>query len=910
MENPTKLNEIAKQVWQHRKLEVEDYAINRAVALYNVEVKDKEEKYWLLNSEITPDRKVQIGLGGTAIITGERPTAIKTDGFPISKNSLMGGFLIQKKNGLHTYKTPKNEELPFTIINNVKYIPHPNDTDAIDMQFYLDGGKPQIIGSLKYLLGKVRENEDELESILLEKELLIESGKNEEDESIKELLQKYKSIELETKEYLSKAKKFIRQNAELRSQPILDPWQDEIKRSNLYDKTIAIDGGPGTGKTTSLVQRIRFLTDKVALDDYLPNLSEAKKQLVTNDSSWIFFSPSELLKLFLKNNMISEGLLANDSNVYVWETYKNKLIKEYKLFNTETQNPFLNLKKYEDENIFPIDSSKLKKIINGLEEFYLSYQKEKIEKLTQLKVSDFYWKERAESIQKYLERQEKINGFDSLIKIYFNLQQTYSASVKELVVDFNTELAKQTAKAEIQLKKEQDKKFEKFKELILEWISNSKAEEDELGEDFEIDNDEEVIVNIEVKAFNTLRSYIRKKGLLIYDKGSKLTPREKLIDELFSEYLDFKSFNIDYIGQSAYFIKYFERSTKGIVSNLISEIPNLYKSFRREELKTQKNSWNFKILKHIVEEDGEKNKRLHSNEKSLILFFINNLIKSIHKNYRKEYNTIKHPYVEAFINNSKYVIGVDEATDFHLIDLLAIHSLSNPEIASVTYSGDLMQRLTEGGIRDWKELKLFIKDFEIKNLQISYRQSPTLLGIAESIYQKATGKNSEYMSFMDKDENEPKPLFFKNEEEDEILDWISKRIIEIYNSYGGFIPSIAIFLSKESELDSFSRKLGNIDCLSDLDIKVLACSNGQILGDKNTVRVFSIDYIKGLEFEAVFFHKIEEVFEIGSKELVLKNLYVGLSRASFYLGLTSLKDVPELEFLGEYFEINNVKWNL
>jgi hypothetical protein len=233
-----------------------------------------------------------------------------------------------------------------------------------------------------------------------------------------------------------------------------------------------LHGLPGTGKTTSLVQRIRFLTDKVALDDYLPNLSEAKKQLVTNDSSWIFFSPSELLKLFLKNNMTSEGLLANDSNVYVWETYKNKLIKEYKLFNTETKNPFLNLKKYEEENIFPIDSSKLKKIINGLEEFYLSYQKEKIEKLTQLKVSDFYWKERAESIQKYLERQEKTNGFDSLIKIYFNLQQTYSASVKELVVDFNTELANQTAKAEIQLKKEHYDKFEKFKELIFYYLFN------------------------------------------------------------------------------------------------------------------------------------------------------------------------------------------------------------------------------------------------------------------------------------------------------------------------------------------------------------------------------------------------------------------------------------------------------
>ncbi len=50
----SKLNEIAEQVWQHRKLEVQDYVTNRAVALYNVIIKGKEEKYWLHNSEISP----------------------------------------------------------------------------------------------------------------------------------------------------------------------------------------------------------------------------------------------------------------------------------------------------------------------------------------------------------------------------------------------------------------------------------------------------------------------------------------------------------------------------------------------------------------------------------------------------------------------------------------------------------------------------------------------------------------------------------------------------------------------------------------------------------------------------------------------------------------------------------------
>ena len=906
----SKLNEVAKQVWQHRKLEIDNYAQNRAVALYNVKFNGEDKKFWLVNSEITPNRNVQRGIGGLAIINSTPATAIKDDGLPIFKNTKMGGFLIQKKNGKHTYLTPLNQKIQLSILNNVKYIPHSSQIEAIDMQFFLSKGKPEIFSSLSSLINNIRNNDAQRKKILNEKQILIEGGKKENDAEVIALIKKIDTINKENSILLQKAKKFIRQNAELRSQPILDPWQDEVKRSNLYDKTIAINGGPGTGKTTSLVQRIKFLTDKIAIDEYLPDLNDEKKSLVTNNASWIFFSPSELLKLFLKNNMISEGLLANDSNVFVWETFKNKLIKEYKLFNTETQNPFLNLNKFLNENLLPIESKSLKKIIISFNEFYLTYQIEKLTKLSELKIDEFYWKTEAKSIQNYLEKQDKINGFDSLIKIYYNLQKNYNDSVKDIVQKFNTDLKTQSARFLLLIKDEYPIEYKVLNDLVAEWSTNTKVDEDETTDEFEIDNEEETGANIEAKIFNTLRTFIRKKGFVLYDKTSKLSAKEKKIDDLIGKILEPIDFNINFIGQSAYFIKYFEKSTKGITSNLINEIPFLYKTFRKDELKRQKNKWNYKILKYIVEEDPEKNKRLHSNEKSFILLFINNFLKSIHKNYRKEFSSIKHSYLEAFVNNSKYVIGVDEATDFHIIDLLAIHSLSNPEISSVTYSGDLMQRLTDGGIRDWDELNIFIRDFEVKNLQISYRQSPTLLEIAESIYQKATGKKSEYMSFMDKDENEPKPLYFINEDEEEIYDWISKRIIEIYNSYGGFIPSIAIFLSKESELEYFAQKLGELDCLADLDIKVLACKNGQILGDKNTIRVFSLDYIKGLEFEAVFFHKIEDVFVEGKEDLVLKNLYVGLSRASFYLGITSLENVSELEFLNEYFELTNTKWNL
>ena len=163
---------------------------------------------------------------------------------------------------------------------------------------------------------------------------------------------------------------------------------------------------------------------------------------------------------------------------------------------------------------------------------------------------------------------------------------------------------------------------------------------------------------------------------------------------------------------------------------------------------------------------------------------------------------------------------------------------------------------------------------------------------------------------MDKDENEPKPLYFIDPNEEERIDWISKRILEIYKNYGNSIPSIAIFLSKEEEINAFAIKLAEVDRLADVDIKVKACNNGQVLGDTNTVRVFSIQHIKGLEFEAVFYHDINKVFNATNQELVLKNLYVGLSRASFYLGVTSAEKSEALSFLDDLFETGNLSWHI
>ncbi len=64
------------------------------------------------------------------------------------------------------------------------------------------------------------------------------------------------------------------------------------------------------------------------------------------------------------------------------------------------------------------------------------------------------------------------------------------------------------------------------------------------------------------------------------------------------------------------------------------------------------------------------------------------------------------------------------------------------------------------------------------------------------------------------------------------------------------------------------------------------------MGDDNDVRIYDKKYIKGLEFEAVFFVDIDQLAE-QSPDLFLKYLYVGSSRAATFFAMTSKKSLPD-----------------
>lgn len=894
---------IAKSIKERRTLEQKNratiLAFGRSLISFN---EGNEELLWIIIHS-TPPPNIQRDFGGNIIniaTNGQRQNRIVNElGRNVQRDSIVGGILIQNHEGTHNYsvRQSRNRVLNHTIkiFNRTSYSPsQPNNAYDIIIKFSGDNRTHSF------------QNIAEILSLQLEIEHDKEKLKNATDEETKQLIERIEKKEEEKKKYLDKAQGFIRKYAELRFQPILDPIQDSIKRSKIFDGNLIINGGPGTGKTTSLIQRIKFLISST-IEEYA-ELNQTQKDILFNQSkSWIFYSPNELLALFLRNSMKMEGLSADTERVKVWSFHKNELVKTYKLVDTTTKRPFLIYNKSQGKNLLKNTPTSVKSITDSFLKFYFNFQNEKINRVLEIDINPFKWKNTGISIQNFIKK-KNIESIDELIRLFLNLNNLYKTEVDKLSEEYSTLIKIVAARIQVEINKTSERAIA-LSDVLNSWKNSAQDIEEEDDDEEEIEHedfdekDEQTVFDFENELFTKLKALCRKQALKQFDKNTKFSKREKQLLNLIPEVENQSEY--EHIGQIAFFKKFFERITKGIVANVLREIPVIYKKFRRAQLLQKNENYNLTILEELVKKD--QNSRIHSDEQAFLLQFINRICERLYKSNQKN---ISHPYLSAYISNCKPVIGIDEATDFSLVDLLAINSFGHPSISSVTLSGDVMQRMTGDGLKSWEDYIALNPSTERKDLEVSYRQSPTLLSLAQQIYEKSTGNKASYKSYIVKDESEPKPLMLVSEDEEAKLNWIAERIIEIYKAYGETIPSIAIFLPDENFLESFATKLGNIDTLADVGIFVKACRNGEVLGDQNTVRIFSIDKIKGLEFEAVFFHNLDTILNQNlSEDLLLKYLYVGLSRATFYLGLTLSQDlVGDLEFLQNNIDKSGKTW--
>lgn len=228
-------------------------------------------------------------------------------------------------------------------------------------------------------------------------------------------------------------------------------------------------------------------------------------------------------------------------------------------------------------------------------------------------------------------------------------------------------------------------------------------------------------------------------------------------------------------------------------------------------------------------------------------------------------------------------VVVDEATDFSPLQLACMMAVSDPMSDSFVACGDFNQRITEWGSRSTVDLNWAIAKIEIRPINITYRHSRQLNELARLIAKISSSEAEEVYLPQHVDSDGFSPVLGKNlRDSKSITSWLVERITEI-ERITKQLPSVAILVNSEEEVTPTAIALN--EALADHNIRAIACVNGLVVGQENDVRVFDVQHIKGLEFEAVFFLGIDQLAE-EKPRLFDKFLYVGATRAATYLGIT------------------------
>lgn len=677
----------------------------------------------------------------------------------------------------------------------------------------------------------------------------------------------------------------------LRDQPILDQFQGNIFRLPIDSKLIIL-GPPGTGKTTTLIKRIGLKLDKANLDADERYLVESNSSNNQHSSSWLMFTPSDLLKHYLKEAFSREQVPASDSHIRTWQTYRSDVARNSLGILRTANGGRFTLKAHEQ---FLSDSTSNEPIT-----WFVAFENYHEARLrAQLKAGLNILTEALsdEDVQlaKWLPTLENAVNDSMLVDIYRRLdadetliKQLYSAS-KTISDDL--------------IKKERNLVFNKDKTVfdrLAAFLTTLEQDiEPDLDEVFDSEEQDEPTtptvadIKVAVKAYEAAirvlsRAAYQKQKLPKSSKTSKIA--EFLQGQLPSPEV------LKTIGRYNSLLNGLRRFLNSH-KRFVQDVAASYQEFRKDQVS----------FEQFYQAKPAQATQLSAMElDALILLMLKNtrflLVQTFIKRAKDE------PKFEYLINISELFrnqIMVDEATDFSVLELACMANLTALEFQSFFACGDFNQRITSTGIKRQQELSWALPAINFETVKAVYRQSKALNAFAKELLKVQGGDISALGEVPEESIHEGvKPVLCEFADNDKAAEWIAERIKEVEHAVKQ-LPTIAVLVNKENDVKPMAEKLNYL--LEDLNLSAVACEDGRALGEGTEVRVFDIKHIKGLEFEAVFFVGIDKL-AVQQPMLFDRYLYVGATRAATYLGLICEEILPpNLECLRRHFDKSWIK---
>jgi hypothetical protein len=615
---------------------------------------------------------------------------------------------------------------------------------------------------------------------------------------------------------------------------ILDAAQDDLFRLP-FNQRLRISGAPGTGKTTVLLKRLSQKTKYEFLTAKEQQLASAVEW--NNGTNWMLFTPSDLLKGYLKEALNKELLPADDEHIKVYSTFRNTILREIRF--------------------------------QGGANGYFRVAAEEVNLLKREGGNEHILLTRA--LGRHLDKR-LIESWNTAVQKFNNetrlpLGELSDASQKALLKGSEILAAAGTDVVELD---EAQRRFRNFRSLN--------------------------------ESLNRVVQQVRGVGAL---QEASETVSLPFLYRQYQQLLDLAASATFENVETALFpaipplIAELQKAIRDLAEavalrRLFEAIPRAYQEFREDRANA---------VRYFSDEATPliRARQLSAPEQDTLLFHALEFVRTLRGEFGANLFGVPGS-IQLLLEKLRLFIAIDEATDFSAVQIACMERFAPAKKGGVTIAGDVLQRVTRQGLKRWEDIDELSDGFRGAELSVSYRQTARLFAVARDLYTHVTSETPDFRSAYDYSPDDPAPLWFKPNKETSAAHWIADRVMEICDLGDGRLPTTAILVATRAEVKPVCDQLRQI--LGPHGVEVQASEDGQALGDGDRVRVFPIEYIKGLEFEVAFYVGLDRMADIHD-ELVDKYFYVGLSRARSFLGVTcerSSKQLPKsLQVIHKHF---------